>query len=152
MVHVLILLLEVLTLPDTFASLQRAHQTYPYVTTTPTPPLTTIAGCVSSIDGQGRPPGSTYYPTGDSCYECTCDGDPWSNTAQENCRCANCNAMGTVIPAGRDVQVNGHTCRCQHDTAFPAPRGKRSAIAGRGLPAYGCEPFLQAICDPIITG
>ncbi|XP_066284610.1 uncharacterized protein [Branchiostoma lanceolatum] len=177
MLCVLVLLLAIHTVPDTFATaVQRAGQiTMPWATTT----TTEIVGCISSYDGQGRPPGSTYYPdpagSGD-CFECTCDRDPWSNTAQENCRCrcwcyclpcvdaisgrccptcpngANCNAMGTVIPAGRDVEVNGHTCRCQHDTEFPPPHGKRSALAGKGSLAYGCEPFLEAICDPIITG
>ncbi|XP_019633674.1 PREDICTED: uncharacterized protein LOC109477073 isoform X1 [Branchiostoma belcheri] len=180
--HVLILLLAVLTVPDTFATVKRARQadnselwtwltTTAVTTTIPTP----TPGCVSSYDGQMYGQGSTMPTGGDGCRECTCD-DFWSSTVQENCRCIcwcycspcvdevsngccptcpngpNCNAMGTVIPAGMDVQVDGYTCRCLHDTAFPPPHGKRSAMAGRGSPAYGCEPFLQAVCQPIITG
>ncbi|XP_078678535.1 uncharacterized protein LOC144914506 isoform X2 [Branchiostoma floridae x Branchiostoma belcheri] len=133
--HVLILLLAVLTVPDTFATVQRARQadnselwTWPTTTTVTTTIPTPTPGCVSSYDGQMYGQGSTM-PTG-----------------------PNCNAMGTVIPAGMDVQVDGYTCRCPHDTAFPPPHGKRSALAGRGSAAYGCEPLLEAVCQPIITG
>ncbi|XP_078678529.1 kielin/chordin-like protein [Branchiostoma floridae x Branchiostoma belcheri] len=197
MVRVLFLLSAVLTVPGVLAMVQRQnaksttprpttthmttpqHPTTPHTTTTPEP--TTIpSGCMGQ-DGQFHAPGSTYHPTGDTCYTCHCDFGfvnwfDWSSTVSENCHytdCAcppcvddvippnqccptcpnghNCNAMGTVIPAGRDVQVNGYTCRCPDTSGFPFGRRKRSTDARRGLryfsPVFGdCTRFLEATC------
>ncbi|XP_078678533.1 uncharacterized protein LOC144914505 [Branchiostoma floridae x Branchiostoma belcheri] len=151
----------------------------PTLTTTWRPPTTTVTGCISSYDGQFYPQGS-QMPAGGGCMVCTCGhASFWSSTVQENCRCLcmcycspcvdevpngccptcpngpNCNAMGTVIPADRDVQVDGYTCRCPHATVFPPAWqfGKRSVLAGRGSRAnHGCDPYREAVCQPIITG
>ncbi|XP_066284608.1 kielin/chordin-like protein [Branchiostoma lanceolatum] len=151
------------------------------VTTTPMP-TTTPSGCMGQ-DGQFHAPGSTYHPTGDKCYTCHCDYGmvnwfDWSSTISENCHytdCAcppcvddvippgqccptcpnghNCNAMGTVIPVGRDVEVNGYICFCPDTSGFPFGRRKRSSVArsSRGLryfsPVFGdCSRFLEATC------
>ncbi|KAI8504059.1 hypothetical protein Bbelb_181270 [Branchiostoma belcheri] len=160
---------------------QDAKSTSPRPTTTPmttTPEPTTITrplktavlGCMGQ-NGQLHGLGSTYYPTGDKCHTCYCDFGFVGNCHYTDCGCPpcvddvispdqccptcpnghNCNAMGTVIPAGRDVQVNGYTCRCPSISDYPFGRRKRSTVARRGLRyisgLFGdCTRFLEATC------
>ncbi|XP_019638157.1 PREDICTED: kielin/chordin-like protein [Branchiostoma belcheri] len=135
--------------------------------TTTTMPETTVAGCISSYDGQWYPPGSGM-PSGSPCSDCYCDdeGQPLCMTISA-CACPpcvdevvypndccpscpngeNCYAMGTIIPAGRDVQVNGYTCRCPDPSGFLFGRHERSVRKAlrHDWPDGGCNQ-LEATC------
>ncbi|CAH1265664.1 Hypp3218 [Branchiostoma lanceolatum] len=128
-----ILLSVVLTVPGVFTMVQPdRHQGKTSTTTTAAPFTTTTTAPIPAVgchgpDGSFIPPGSPI-PTGPNCY-----------------------AMGTIIPAGRDVQVNGYTCRCPDLDTLGVPFGKRSSVARRELrynsAIWGdCSQYLQATC------
>ncbi|XP_035675379.1 von Willebrand factor C domain-containing protein 2-like [Branchiostoma floridae] len=131
------------------------------MTTTTTTMGPTVYGC-RGADGQIHPPGSTY---GSSCHPCQCANEPtlsgttWVYTQwclHIDCGCPrcvdyvfspdqccptcpngdNCDAMGTVIPGGMDVQVYGTTCRCAYYGFFLAPV----------VPVQSAIQSLQQLC------
>ncbi|XP_035676845.1 uncharacterized protein LOC118415970 [Branchiostoma floridae] len=145
MSRVFTLLLAVLTVPGVFTMVHSdRHQAKTSITTTMgTTTTATLDPC--------RGPGGHYT-------DCPCP--PCVDDVRDPDRCcpscpngANCYAMGTIIPAGRDVHVNGYTCRCPDLDTLPVPFGKWSAITRRprGLrynsAIFGdCTRYLQATC------